>query len=90
MRNLVVHGESIQDLMEVFQWCKCFLSDLHNCEDRNPKPPFLPGNVRIVWSPLDPNCFKINCDAAVDRVGGRIGIGIVIMDHSGFILASCS
>ena len=36
------------------------------------------------------NCFKINCDAAVNEFEGCIGLGIVIRDHTGFIMASCS
>ncbi|KAK0602442.1 hypothetical protein LWI29_033421 [Acer saccharum] len=85
-----LHGEPIQDCLEVMQWCRAFLSDFHSQEEGVDQPIVLPGNVRSVWRPPDIDCYKINCDAAMDSVGGRIGFGVVIRDHLGFVLASCS
>ncbi|TXG69511.1 hypothetical protein EZV62_004446 [Acer yangbiense] len=44
----------------------------------------------VVWCPLAIGQLKINSDVAVDVLGKKIGIGIVIRDHTGFVMASCA
>ncbi|KAK3194636.1 hypothetical protein Dsin_025946 [Dipteronia sinensis] len=42
------------------------------------------------WKPPDQGSYKINCKAVIDVRGGWIGLGIVIRDVSGLVMASCS
>ncbi|KAK2635434.1 hypothetical protein Ddye_030226 [Dipteronia dyeriana] len=42
------------------------------------------------WRPLDNGFFKINTDASIDASRGRVGIGAIIRDHEGMVLASCA
>ncbi|KAK0598210.1 hypothetical protein LWI29_032563 [Acer saccharum] len=40
--------------------------------------------------PPEAGVFKINCDAVVETGACKTGIGVVIRDEAGFVLASCS
>ncbi|KAK1563230.1 hypothetical protein Q3G72_024427 [Acer saccharum] len=40
------------------------------------------------WKPPDERGYKLNTDAAVDSVNGRVGFGIVIRDSAGSVLAA--
>ena len=44
----------------------------------------------IKWKPPDQERYKINCKAVLDNGDGWVGVGIVIRDASGFIMASCA
>jgi hypothetical protein len=41
------------------------------------------------WKPPDEGSVKANWDAAVDRENGRIGIGVVVRDSGGNVIAAC-
>ncbi|KAK3211234.1 hypothetical protein Dsin_015940 [Dipteronia sinensis] len=43
----------------------------------------------VVWTPPSPGFYKVNCDAAIDVRGGRIGFGF-IRDSTGSVMASSS
>ncbi|KAK2658345.1 hypothetical protein Ddye_004878 [Dipteronia dyeriana] len=42
------------------------------------------------WRPHDKGRFKANSDVALDMLYGKVGVGIIIRDHLGKVLASCS
>ncbi|KAK2638580.1 hypothetical protein Ddye_026375 [Dipteronia dyeriana] len=42
------------------------------------------------WMPSEDGLYKANCDVSINRSKRRIGIGIVIRDHKGRVMASCS
>ena len=44
----------------------------------------------ILWQPPHLGVYKVNWDAVVDIAHGRIGIGIIIRDYIGAVLAACS
>jgi hypothetical protein len=56
------------------------------------------GTVESLTYVEDPNTWKktlvgiikVNWDAAIDKTKERIGIGIIVQDHEGAVLASCS
>ncbi|KAK3195180.1 hypothetical protein Dsin_026490 [Dipteronia sinensis] len=86
----MVHGSHNIDLLEVVSWAQNFLSEYQSVT-RGRRWLRLQGEVRIlVGKPPDHEYCKINCDAAVDNVGGFISIGSVIRDSTGFVMASCS
>ncbi|KAK3218291.1 hypothetical protein Dsin_012261 [Dipteronia sinensis] len=42
------------------------------------------------WKPPSQGRYKINMDAAIDKVGNLVGIGIVIRDVQGFVVSASS
>ncbi|KAK3211194.1 hypothetical protein Dsin_015900 [Dipteronia sinensis] len=90
VRNCSTHDSSSQDIFNVVWWSKKYLAELQSLRtDKVPRP--LSGRRgEATWKPPDSGSFKINCDADVDASRHRIGIGIVIRDDSGFVMASCS
>ncbi|KAK1577682.1 hypothetical protein Q3G72_023807 [Acer saccharum] len=40
------------------------------------------------WLPPEVGCFKLNVHAAVDASNGRVGVGLVLRDYAGIVLAS--
>ena len=52
-----------------------------------PQPPALP-QPRTKWKPPNVTDFKINFDGAVFRQENKSGIGVVIRDNSGVVIAS--
>lgn len=52
-----------------------------------PTPPVVPRLV-VKWKLPDASCFKINFDGAIFTNENRSGIGVVVRDHIGSIIAS--
>lgn len=52
-----------------------------------PTPPAVPRPM-VKWKPPEASCFKINFNGAIFRNENRSGIGIVVRDHTGSIIAS--
>ncbi|XP_075636584.1 uncharacterized protein LOC142608791 [Castanea sativa] len=50
-----------------------------NCETRPP--------LHTKWKPLDPNSLKVNFDGAVFREDNMAGVGVIICDEKGQIIA---
>ncbi|KAK2647634.1 hypothetical protein Ddye_015123 [Dipteronia dyeriana] len=74
---------------EVRWWSKNFSTDYQVpkkvrklCSNKGNK-----GNLR--WERPTAGVYKINCSALVDLGKNKVGIGIVIRDDSGFVMASC-
>ncbi|KAK3221622.1 hypothetical protein Dsin_008647 [Dipteronia sinensis] len=42
----------------------------------------------VLWQPPNQGWYKINCKAVIDGRGGGIGLGIIIRDGSGLVMAS--
>ncbi|XP_059446658.1 uncharacterized protein LOC132178227 [Corylus avellana] len=42
------------------------------------------------WTRPPQGWYKINCDAAVDGKNGRMGVGLILIDHDGGVLATGS
>ncbi|KAF5481987.1 hypothetical protein F2P56_002592 [Juglans regia] len=40
------------------------------------------------WSPPPPHTYKINWDATIDKMKCKVGIRIIVRDHSGLVVAS--
>ncbi|TXG66335.1 hypothetical protein EZV62_007610 [Acer yangbiense] len=57
---------------------------------QNPLPSCSSVSTVSNWLPPAPNLFKINCRVVTDFVNRRTGLGIIIRNHGGIVLASCS
>jgi ribonuclease HI len=44
----------------------------------------------VKWFPPPEGKYKVNWDAAVDTVNGRLGIGIIVRNHNGLVIAARS
>jgi hypothetical protein len=54
-------------------------------------PPSITHKVSPVsWQPPPTSKYKVNWDMAVDKNHGHIGIGIVVKDYEGIVLATRS
>ena len=56
-----------------------------NKHSSNPGP-----RLAARWSPPPENCYKINFDAALFDQLGSAGIGVVVRDHRGEVMAALS
>ena len=50
--------------------------------------PAVKSKPQVVWKPPDGRLVKINFDGAIFKTENRSGIGVVVRDHTGAILAS--
>ncbi|KAK3231603.1 hypothetical protein Dsin_003484 [Dipteronia sinensis] len=90
LRNAKTHGAPYTDVCDVFVWTKCFLLEYKECNMGVAKNRSMVSRRNVLWSPPSPGFFKVNCDAAIDVRGGRIGFGLVIRDSTGGVMASSS
>ncbi|KAK3206741.1 hypothetical protein Dsin_020787 [Dipteronia sinensis] len=90
--NSFILNSHIPDLSDVVDWAQIFLFECQLCNERKAVSLSCGRVINIKWKPLDPEVYKINCDATVDGVGVGcfIGIGNIIRDFSSFVIASCS
>ncbi|KAK3204684.1 hypothetical protein Dsin_018730, partial [Dipteronia sinensis] len=88
MRNSYVHNGKSQDLSKVFVWSKNFHSNYKFTASPTSCNLVSPTQCATSWRPPDPNVFKINSMAITDVKACKIGIGIVIRDHTCSVLAS--
>ncbi|KAK2641422.1 hypothetical protein Ddye_023185 [Dipteronia dyeriana] len=73
---------------EVVLWSSSILDDFRRA---NFNPPLVRHGLvdeSIKWKPPVIGIFKVNTDAAIDSKEGRVGLGIMIRDCEGFVLAS--
>ncbi|KAK0588955.1 hypothetical protein LWI29_007692 [Acer saccharum] len=89
-RNQVVHGMGKQDMAAVVDWSMCYLSDFRAANVAENKDG-MSGKIRNVvvrWQPTTEGLYKVNTDASVDSGKHLAGLGLVIRDHLGFVMAS--
>ena len=55
-----------------------------------PRKQSVPIRTRARWSPPPRNRYKINFDSAVFKDEDRAGIGVIIQDSQGMVMASLS
>ncbi|KAK1571513.1 hypothetical protein Q3G72_018476 [Acer saccharum] len=86
-RNQVVHNKAATGVSEVLGWSESFIEDFRQASFcggtgvcRSPE--------KLRWKAPDRGFFKINTDAAIDTAGGRSGLGVIIRDCKGLVMAS--
>ena len=47
-------------------------------------------SIRAKWRPPNPEVVKINCNKATSKEQKKLGIGLVIRDNKGLVMASMS
>ncbi|KAK2642399.1 hypothetical protein Ddye_024162 [Dipteronia dyeriana] len=86
LRNSSLHDGMKQDISDVFWWSKNFAAEFRKAA-RTDRPRCVSGQV-VKCNPPESGSFKVNCNTVVDVGGHKIGIGIVIRDVTGFVLAT--
>ena len=86
-RNEVRHGKSRKPAFVLVRWTKELLENfvMDNHSTRPFKDP-----VEATWQPPKPPWYKANMDGAVFSQQKEAGIGVVIQDHHGEVVAALS
>lgn len=50
--------------------------------------PQLAPPQRVIWHPPNPPRYKLNIDAALDKDGGVAGLGCIIRNYQGAVMAA--
>ncbi|KAL5759789.1 hypothetical protein ACOSQ2_018627 [Xanthoceras sorbifolium] len=85
IRNKVVLSSMELNIMDVVPWSRTFLTDFRTSSFS--VRPLKPMRLEK-WEAPSPRWFKLNSNAAVDVVHNRIGIGVVIKDAHGMVVAA--
>ncbi|KAK0575893.1 hypothetical protein LWI29_008847 [Acer saccharum] len=94
MRNTFVHEAKKVDKDEIIGWSEKYLDVYqslntgnmrgNSCRDRESI------DRRVGWSPPDKDEYKTNCGIAVDSNSGKVGLGIIVRNSNGEVMACCS
>ncbi|KAK2638223.1 hypothetical protein Ddye_026018 [Dipteronia dyeriana] len=89
--NLGVFEKDPNGCIGVSWWCKNFVAQFNSAKDscgdgrRKQQRGKVPG-----WKPLGMGMLKANCDVVIDLNEQKIGIGIIIRNSPGLIMATSS
>ncbi|KAL5753867.1 hypothetical protein ACOSP7_022087 [Xanthoceras sorbifolium] len=74
---------------EVMAWSSRFLSDFRSAHEQPPSAvdSSLPPVPLTRWLPPSPEVFSINSDAAMREQIGKVGLGVIIRDSHGKVMA---
>ncbi|KAK3231558.1 hypothetical protein Dsin_003439 [Dipteronia sinensis] len=90
IRNQAVHERVRHDVTSVVSWLGCFFSDFREANKTGDPLYSTPKLVVPRWRPPDRGIYKLNTDAAVDEENSCVGLGMIIRDHLGRVMASSS
>ncbi|KAK2641549.1 hypothetical protein Ddye_023312 [Dipteronia dyeriana] len=89
MKNQLFYGKDKVRADSIVNWCKEYISEYTTANqskdmaDSGDVVPHL-----ILWKPFVGGSYKFNIDAAIDVCHLRVGLNMVIRDHTGFMMAS--
>ncbi|KAK3193498.1 hypothetical protein Dsin_024808 [Dipteronia sinensis] len=86
LRNSFLFDSKVPDIKSTLGWCELFLSN-YNSHGRITASP---EHLADFWTPPNRGSFKLNCTSITNFRNRKTGIGLVIIDHIGFIVSSCS
>ena len=84
-RNVVRHGRTKKTSEALVKWSTQYLTEYRNAH--SPSEPVL-RNPAVRWSPPPTSRFKMNLDGAVFKEQKAAGIGVLIRDEQGQIVAT--
>ena len=89
-RNEVRNGGKQKTGSELIRWAATYLAEYTTAtvSPSKPTPPRL--ELRSLWTPPLALMFKVNVDGAVFSALGAVGIGIIIQDEEGRVVAALS
>ncbi|KAK3222493.1 hypothetical protein Dsin_009518 [Dipteronia sinensis] len=92
-RNSFAHGSSPVDSSDMIGWSKKFLEDYHAIDGKHGKMMNVAqvnNGLQTGWSPPDKDLYKTNCGIALDNSNRCVGMGIIIRNSAGEVMACCS
>ncbi|KAK2648877.1 hypothetical protein Ddye_016366 [Dipteronia dyeriana] len=87
-RNCKVYYSATILNREVVTWVSSFLADSRRANTSVKLGTNVRGNVVGSWRPTEVGISKVNTHAAVETVGGKMGVGIIIRDSLEDVFAS--
>ncbi|KAK3221237.1 hypothetical protein Dsin_008262 [Dipteronia sinensis] len=88
-KNIVVHGSSPSYCDSDFlEWVHGFTKDYRIANQKHKGASSNGVCVENSWRPLDEGWFKVNSDTAIDGENMKVGIGIIIRNSNGVVMAS--
>jgi hypothetical protein len=90
-RNTVVHGGEFLHLNSIAREAIISIEEYKkaNLSKTVPSTENISG-VHLKWKAPAESFYKVNWDAAIDKISGRLEIGIVVRDHEGYVHAASS
>ncbi|KAK3221947.1 hypothetical protein Dsin_008972 [Dipteronia sinensis] len=86
-RNQVVHYKVGVGATEVCSWSESFIQDFRQALMKE-EPRGIGDRVTPRWQALETGVLKINTDATLATKDGLSGLGVVIRDSNGYVMAS--
>ena len=87
-RNAVQFGHPPLPVASICSSAGSYLQEFLQAQNDEPNPPRPPPMQQ--WRPSDPQCFKVNFDAAVFRRLTLAGIGVIARNHDGEAVGALS
>jgi hypothetical protein len=87
-RNDILHGETFTSPETLLTKAKNYVQEFQEAQQK----PTSTGRHTAIgqWTLINPGHFKVHWDAAVGKQEGRIGLGAVIRDYQGELVAAKS
>ncbi|KAK3231077.1 hypothetical protein Dsin_002958 [Dipteronia sinensis] len=79
-RNVRVHESASVEEGDIVPWAKSYLEEFKRADGLGTDEAKMVMKSVARWQPPTEREFKLNVDAVIDSVRGRVGIGIIIRD----------
>jgi hypothetical protein len=90
-RNSIVYGCFFAHPVQLFKEAKVSVEEFHRFNDKENGGIVLQENLSLpIWKPPPSGFLKANWDAAVKAQEGQVGVGIIVRDCEGYVLAARS
>ncbi|KAK0603295.1 hypothetical protein LWI29_003462 [Acer saccharum] len=90
-RNIEFHKGNSKTATDTVEWAHCFLSEFQGTHQAlSPNESIIAAPPKIDWVPPPLGALKLNTDVAIRDGFPFIGLGAVIRDHNGDVLAAVS
>ncbi|KAK3218146.1 hypothetical protein Dsin_012116 [Dipteronia sinensis] len=90
VRNCFLHERKRHDVSEAMSWSLVLLHDFQRKNHGTSVKAVKPLLDVIKWNLSDQRRYKINCKVVLDNGKSLVGVGSIIGEASGFVMASCA
>ncbi|KAL5803467.1 hypothetical protein ACOSQ3_031926 [Xanthoceras sorbifolium] len=89
-RNLFVHDSVCLSTDNVWSKAVAYVQDFDVAYAQKAPPSVSSGSGLQCWVPPPPDVFKLNVDAAFDKLNGKIGLGMVVRNAGGDVVLAAA
>lgn len=86
-RNKLIHENNRETSRDVVTWVHAYTQEIDSLISVEQKPTHRPC---VKWNPPEESSVRVNFDAAFLQQNHLSFVGIIIPDHNGLVLGSCS